>query len=128
MNGFYSLLLVLICFGAVSGFVNEYSTFGQPVPVGGATLNSTSVTDFGEGAVNQASDGSGQFFTILSFGRIIWSVIVATFAVGWLVANYMIAIGADSTISYAIGVVIQAPVSFITFTGFYEWLTGRNLT
>lgn len=128
MNGFYQLMLVLIIFGAVSGFVNEFTVFGQPVPVGGATLDESAVTDFGEGAVNQVGDGTGMFASTLNFGRILLSIVTAMFGVGLIIKDYMIALGADSLIAWGIGAVVQAPVSFITFTGFYEILFNRSVT
>lgn len=128
MIGFWQMLLLLVCVGAVTGVINEVSPFGAVVmPAAGVTMNNSVITDYGQASLNQPTDGSGSFGTILSFGRIMWSVIIAAFAIGWIVKDYMIALGAAPAISWIVAGIVQAPASFIILGGIYEWVTGRNL-
>lgn len=127
MNGFYDLLLFLFVFGIAAGVVNE-AGFGTQVPSTGFTISEDAVTGVQESAAAQTSSDFSVWEVIMSFMRVIGTGVAAMFLVGVVVIGLLTSLGADFAFATLIGAAVQAPVTFVTLFGLYEWWTGRNVT
>lgn len=128
MNGFYDLMLFLFIFGLAAGAVNEIGAFDTSVPDPGVKLDESTVTEVHEGALNQTSSDFSVWEVILSFMRVIGSGVLAMFTVLPAIVSIFQMAGADVTFAYLAGGLIQAPITFVTLFGLYEWWTGRSVT
>ena len=128
MVGLYDILLVLFLFGLLSGGVNELGIFEMKVPASGFTISNSTVTEIQSGALSQPANDFSAWEIIQSFMRVIGSGIVALFAIGILVYNLFNSAGAAPEICLFAASIIQAPVTFVTLFGLYEWWTGRSVT
>jgi len=128
MVGLYDILLVLFLFGLLCGGANELRTFEMKVPASGFTISNSTVTEIQSGALSQPANDFSAWEIIQSFMRVIGSGIVALFAIGILVYNLFNSAGAAPEICLFAASIIQAPVTFVTLFGLYEWWTGRSVT
>lgn len=128
MNGFYDLLLFLFIFGIAAGVVNEAGFGTTQVPSPGITISEDAVTGVQEGAANQTSSDFSVWEVILSFMRVIGSGVAAMFLAGLVFGGMLASLGMDSALATMIGAAIQAPITFVTLFGLYEWWTGRSVT
>jgi hypothetical protein len=125
MNGLYDILLFLFVLGAVSQGFNELGFFGVDVPDAGVTLSDDNVREIHESSMNQSTNEFNWIEVIKSFMSVIGAGILAMFTIIPMVAGMMIAVGVDSTFAYGAAAILQAPVTFVTLFGLYEFWTGR---
>lgn len=125
MNGLYDILLFLFVLGAVSQGFNELGFFGIDVPDAGVTLSDDNVREIHESALSQSTNEFNWIEVIKSFMSVIGAGILAMFTIIPMVAGMMIAVGVDGTFAYASAAILQAPVTFVTLFGLYEFWTGR---
>jgi hypothetical protein len=128
MVGLYDILFILLCFGLITGAVNELGIFEMKVPTSGFTISNSTVTEIQEGALSQTANDFSVWEVIQSFMRVIGSGLVALFAIGVLVYGMFNTVGAAPEICLMAAGLVQAPVTFVTLFGLYEWWTGRSLT
>lgn len=99
MSKFTAVILLLICFGAATGFVEQMHIFsatgGSTIKQTGMSGNNSAMTDFGNGVSNQAADGSGVFSLILAGGKILFSAGAWVLACGFMLYPMLLSIGVD---------------------------------
>jgi hypothetical protein len=125
MNGLYDILLFLFIVGAVSQGFNEMGVFSHSLPSGPSMSDGkTTVTQFQDSATS-----TPDLFAIAVAGlRVLGMGVVAMFTVIPMVAGYCSMLGVPAALTLILCGIIQAPLSYVTFTGLFEWWTGRNLT
>jgi hypothetical protein len=128
MVGLYDILFVLFCFGLLTGAINELGIFEMKVPSSGFTIGNSTVTEVQSGALSQPANDFSAWEVIQSFMRVIGSGLVALFAIGVLIYGLFNTVGAAPEICLFAAGLIQAPVTFVTLFGLYEWWTGRSVT
>jgi len=128
MVGLYDILFFLFVFGLLSGAVNELGIFEMKVPASGFTISNSTVTEVQSGALSQKANDFSAWEVIQSFMRVIGSGVVALFAVGLLIYQLCISVGAPGQIATFAALAVQGPVTFVTLFGLYEWWTGRSVT
>jgi len=129
MNGLYSILLFLFIFGAVTQGVNEMKLFDYSMPTNGAMLDNASIKDLQKGS--QDATPLNPFYTIMiavSFLRVIGAGVLAMFVVAPTIMSLATMMGTDATFAAIIATMLQAPLTFITLFGLFEWYTGRPVT
>lgn len=128
MNGLYEILLFLFIFGAVTQGINEMALFSFTMPTNGAQLDNQSVRDIQSGAQTTDMNPYNAVMIVLSFMKVIGAGVVAMFLVAPTIYSIFTMVGADPTWAMIIGTMIQAPLTFITLFGLFEWWTGRSVT
>ena len=127
MNGLYDILFFLFVLGAVTQGFNEIGFFGVTVPDQGLTLNETSVTEVQAGAESTEIDDFSLISIIWSFLKGIGAGVLAMFTIVPLCISIFQAVGLDFATSVIFAGILQAPITFVTLLGLYEWWTGRSL-
>ena len=128
MNGLYQVLLFLFIFGVVTQGINELGVFDYTLPTNGAQLNESAVQDIQSGTEKMDMNPFNGILIALSFMKVIGAGVLAMFCVAPLIFSLFTMAGADGTWAMIIAGLIQAPLTFITLFGLYEWWTGRSLT
>lgn len=128
MNGLYSILLFLFVFGAVTQGVNELAIFDYTMPTNGAQLSNQTVKDIQSGAETTDLNPFNAFMIIISFMKVIGAGILAMFVVAPTIYTIFTMVGADPTVAMVVATMIQAPLTFVTLFGLFEWWTGRSVT
>jgi hypothetical protein len=128
MVGLYDILFVLFCFGLLTGAVNELGIFEMKVPASGFTISNSTVTEVQAGALSQPANDFSAWEVIQSFMRVVGSGLTSLFAIGILVYGLFNTVGAAPEICLLAAGMVQAPVTFVTLFGLYEWWTGRSVT
>lgn len=128
MNGLYTILLFLFVFGAVTQGVNELGVFEYQMPTNGAQLDNQTVKDIQSGAETTDLNPFNTIMIVISFMKVIGAGILAMFVVAPTIISIFTMVGADGTIAAVIATMIQAPITFVTLFGLFEWWTGRSVT
>jgi len=128
MNGLYDIMLVLFILGAMSQGFNELGFFDHSVPDSGLTLDESVVSEVHTGALNQSTNDFNLIEVIKSFMAVIGSGILAMFTIIPLVMGYMTMVGVDAGTALIMAGILQAPVTFVTLFGLYEFWTGRPVS
>lgn len=128
MNGLYTILLFLFLFGIVTQGINEMAVFSVAMPTTGVQMNNTTITSLQSGALGTDLNPWNSVMIFLSFIRVIGAGVLAMFWVAPIIASVFTMVGADSTWAWIIATMLQAPLTFITLFGLYEWWTGRSVT
>lgn len=128
MNGLYTLLLFLFILGTVTQGVNELGIFDFKVPTNGAQLNQSTVVNIQEGTAALDYNPVNYAMMIGSFMKVIGAGILAMFAVAPLIYNFMVMLGFGAGLATIVSLAVQAPITFITLFGLFEWWTGRQVT
>lgn len=125
MNGLYTILLFLFIFGAVTQGINEMGVFDVAMPTNGAQMNTSTITNLQSGALGTDLNPWNTIMVLVSFLKVIGAGVLAMFIVLPTIYTLFTMAGADPTWAMIIGGMIQAPITFITLFGLYEWWTGR---
>jgi hypothetical protein len=128
MNGLYDILLFLFILGAVSQGVNEMGFFNQNIPDAGVTLGDSTVTEIHSSALSQSTNEFNWIEVIKSFMRVIGAGILAMFTIIPMIVGFMQAVGVDYNLALLMAGILQAPITFVTLFGLYEFWTGRATT
>jgi hypothetical protein len=127
MNGFYYILLFLFCFGAVTQGVNELAIFDYTVPTNGAQISNQTVRDIQSGSEQTALNPFNAIMVLVSFMKIIGMGVVAMFTIIPVIVEIFTMVGMDMGTALIMAGMIQAPVTFVTLFGLFEWWTGRSV-
>lgn len=128
MNGLYTILLFLFIFGTVTQGINEMGLFSVAMPTTGAQLNSSTITDLQGGAVGTDLNPWNTIMILVSFLKVIGAGVLAMFIILPTIYTLFTMGGADPTWAMIIAGMLQAPLTFVTLFGLYEWWTGRAVT
>jgi hypothetical protein len=128
MNGLYSLLLFLFVFGAVTGAINSLGVFDTAIPTNGAQLNTSTVRDIQAGSENTPIFFLNYVMVAVAFLKVIGAGVLAMFLVAPLIYQIFTMMGMDAVTAGAISLMIQAPITFVTLFGLFEWWSGRQVT
>jgi hypothetical protein len=128
MNGLYTFLLFLFVFGTVTAGINEMALFDYTMPTNGAVLDEGVITDIQSGSEQTSLNPLNAMMIIFSFMKVIGAGIVAMFFVVPTIYTIFTMVGADPTWAMIAAGIIQAPLTFITLFGLFEWWSGRSLT
>lgn len=128
MNGLYLILLFLFCFGAVTAGINELGVFDYTMPTNGAQLDNQTVRNIQSGAEKTDLNPFNAVMVLVSFLKVIGAGVLAMFVIAPTIASIFTMVGADPTMAMIIATMVQAPVTFVTLFGLFEWWTGRSVT
>lgn len=129
MNGLYTILLFLFILGATTQGVNELGVFDTTLPpVNGTQLSAGTVTNLQHGSEGTDLNPLNAVMIFLSFIKVIGAGVLAMFWIAPLISGYFTMAGADPVWAGIIATMLQAPLTFITLFGLYEWWTGRSVT
>jgi hypothetical protein len=128
MNGLYTILLFLFIFGVVAQGVNEMGVFDYTMPYTGAQIDNGTIDTLQSGALGTDLNPWNTVMIFISFMRVIGAGVLAMFWVAPIISQYFTMAGADGTWAMIIATMLQAPLTFVTLFGLYEWWTGRTVT
>lgn len=128
MNGLYSILLFLFIFGAVTQGVNQMQLFDTQMPTNGAQLDNATVRDLQSGAESTTLNPFNTIMIGIAFLKVIGAGVLAMFIVAPTIITIATMVGVDGTFAAIIATMLQAPLTFITLFGLFEWWTGRPVT
>lgn len=128
MNGLYTILLFLFVFGAVTQGFNELNMFSYQMPTNGAQLDNQTVRDIQSGAENTALNPFNVIMVLVSFMKVIGAGVLAMFVVAPTIYSIFTMVGADPTVAMVFATMLQAPITFVTLFGLFEWWSGRSVT
>lgn len=127
MNWILEIMLVLFTIGFLSQAINDLGVFGdtQVIPNYNYSLETSSVQEINSNAASATVDDFTLVTVIWMFLHAITSGILAMFTIIPLCVSIFQMVGVDSSTSYILAGVIQAPLTLITLFGLYELYTGR---
>jgi len=128
MNGLYDILLFLFVLGAITQGFNELGYFDQKIPDSGISLSENNVEEIHEATLGMEANEFNWIEVIISFMRVIGAGILAMFTIVPMVIGVMQLVGADFTFSVIVAGILQAPVTYVTLFGLWEFWTGRAST
>jgi hypothetical protein len=128
MNGLYSILLFLFCFGAVTAGINQLGIFDYTLPTNGATLDNQTVKDLQSGAETTSLNPFNVISIGISFLSVMGHGVVAMFMVYFTVVDVFAMFGVDGTMAGVLATIVQAPLTFVALFGLFEWWTGRYVS
>lgn len=128
MNGLYDILLFLFVLGAVTQGFNELGYFDQQIPDSGLILSESNVQEIHEATLDKEPSDFNWIEVINSFMRVIGAGILAMFTIIPMVIGVMQMVGAEYSFSLIVAGILQAPITFVTLFGFWEFWTGRAST
>lgn len=128
MNGLYDILLFLFILGAATQGINELGAFGHEMPDAGLQLQETNVRELNTAAQNQGSNEFNWLEVFKSFMMVIGAGALAMVTVIPMIAGVMQSVGVEYGLAILMAGILQAPITFVTLFGLYEWWTGRVVT
>jgi len=128
MNGLYTILLFLFVFGAVTQGINEMNVFEYTVPTTGSQLDNTTIRDLQSGSETTTLNPFNTIMVAVSFLRVIGAGVLAMFVIAPTIVSIFTMVGADGTWAAIVATMIQAPLTFVTLFGLFEWWTGRSVS
>ena len=128
MNGLYTLMLFLFIFGTVTQGVNEMGLFTVVIPTNGAQMNTSVVTSLQSGALGTDLNPWNTIMILMSFLKVIGAGVIAMFIVLPFIVQILTMGGMAMSQALIVAGMIQAPITFVTLFGLYEWWTGRWVT
>jgi hypothetical protein len=129
MNGFYDMLLFLFVLGAATQGFNELGVFDMTAPDSNIVApGETEVQELQDGAAGSGVNEFTMLQTVMSFGKVLGMGFMAMFTIIPLAVTWLMAIGLEQGLSFALAGFLQVPITFVTIFGLYEFWTGRSVT
>ena len=126
MNGLYEMLLFLFILGAATQGINELGMFDMTIPETGVdSIGEEQVQELHSGAVSTGSSDYSTIEIVLAFMKVIGMGIVAMFTIVPMVVQWGTAIGCPMALVLIFGGILQAPITYVTLFGLWEFWTGR---
>lgn len=127
MNGLYDMLLFLFILGAATQGINDMGMFEMSVPETGVEgLDDDQVKEIQASSLSAESSTYSTVDILFMFMRVIGMGIVAMFTIIPMIITWGTALGAPLSVVGLCAGILQAPISYVTFFGLWEWWTGRS--
>ena len=115
----YTILLTLFIFGFVTAGINESGMFSHQLPETEMNFNDTSVSEVTKGVEAVGTNPLSVVSMVIVFFRVLASAVLALVTILPILMSWGVPIWA--------GMMVQGPVWFVEFIGFYQAATGHNL-
>jgi hypothetical protein len=112
----YGIMLALLCFGFITGGVNELHIYEKTLPEAPGTMKEQTVTDLQAGMQGQDPNPLMTYNMILSGGKVLMN--------GFLMLLTIVPTLMAYGIPLAIAMMIQGPIWLVEAWGIYQFYTG----